>query len=211
MPRTKPFDTHYRKYEVWFEKNRFAYLSEVQAVRRFIPDNAHGLEIGIGSGRFAAPFGISVGVEPSKSMRELARAKGLDVYDAAAEHLPFEDARFDFALMVTTICFVDDIKASFLEAKRVLKKGGSFIIGFVDRESTLGKTYEAHKQENVFYRDATFYSTDEVLALLEETGFGEHEEVQTIFGNLHEITCVQQCTRGYGHGGFVVVCAKKPG
>ena len=144
-------------------------------------------------------------------MRELARAKGLQVYDAVAEHLPFEDARFDFALMVTTICFVDDIRASFLEAKRVLKKGGRFIIGFVDRESALGKTYEAHKPENVFYRDATFYSTDEVLALLEETGFREHEEVQTIFGNLHEITRVQQCTQGYGHGSFVVVCVSKQG
>jgi SAM-dependent methyltransferase len=165
----------------------------------------------MGSGKFAIPFGIDVGVEPSKSMRKLARAKGLQVYDAVAEHLPFENAHFDFALMVTTICFVDDIRASFLEAKRVLKKSGRLIIGFVDRESTLGKTYEAHKLDNVFYRDATFYSTDEVFAILEKTGFREHEEVQTIFGNLHEINCVQQCKQGYGEGAFVVVCAPKQG
>jgi len=211
MPKTKPFDEHSTQYEEWFDKNHFAYLSELQAVRHFVPINAKGVEIGIGSGKFAKPLGISVGVEPSKSMRALAQTQGLQVYDAVAEHLPFEDAQFDFALMVTTICFVDDVKASFEEAKRILKKNGRFIIGFVDKNSLLGKTYEEHKEKNVFYRDATFYSTDEVLALLHECGFDEHGEVQTIFGNLHEVIHVQQFKEGYGHGGFVVVCATKPG
>jgi SAM-dependent methyltransferase len=211
MPRTKPFDEHFTRYEEWFNKNRYAYLSELQAVRHFVPVNARGVEIGIGSGRFAKPLGIGVGVEPSESMRALAQKKGLQVYDAVAEHLPFEDAQFDFVLMVTTICFVDDVKASFEEAKRILKKDGRFIIGFVDKKSPLGKTYEAHKEKNVFYRDATFYSADEVIALLQECGFNEHEEVQTIFGNLHDVTRVQQFEEGYGHGGFVVVCAAKPG
>jgi SAM-dependent methyltransferase len=211
MPRTKPFDEHFTRYEEWFEKNHYAYLSELQAVRHFVPANAGGVEIGVGSGMFAKPLGIRGGVEPSESMRALAQARGLQVYDAVAEHLPFKNAQFDFVLMVTTLCFVDDVKAAFEEAKRILKNNGRFIIGFVDKNSLLGKTYEAHKDKNVFYRDATFYSADEVIALLQECGFNEHEEVQTIFGNLHDVTRVQQFEEGYGHGGFVVVCAAKPG
>ena len=47
-------------------------------------------------------------------MRKLARKRGLHVYDAVAERLPFESEQFDFVLMVTTICFLDDIRTSFI-------------------------------------------------------------------------------------------------
>ncbi|MBN2323589.1 MAG: methyltransferase domain-containing protein [Spirochaetes bacterium] len=210
MPRTKPFDDYYNHYEEWFEDNRFAWLSELDAVRYFIPESGRGMEIGVGSGRFAAHLGIGVGVEPSEAMRKLARVRGIDVYDAVAESLPFGDGTFDFALMVTTICFVDDVRTSFTEARRVLKKGGRFIVGFVDRNSDLGRTYEIHKEENVFYRDATFYSTDDVIALLDECGFEKPQAVQTIFGDFRMLTRIEPFTKGYGRGGFVVVCAKNP-
>ena len=208
MPKTKAFDDHYNRYEEWFEDNRFAWLSELDAVRHFLPERGEGIEIGVGSGRFATQLGIGVGVEPSDAMRKIARAKGIQVYDAVAEKLPFRKGRFDFALMVTTICFVDDIRASFLEAKRMLKKDGLFIIGFVDKNSFLGKKYEAHKGANVFYRDATFYSTEEVFALLRECGFQSPRAVQTIFGDFRSLTEVEPFTEGYGEGGFVVVCAE---
>ena len=66
-----------------------------------------------------------------EAMRKLARERKIRVYNAVAESLPFEAGQFDFALMVTTICFVDDIEKSFKEVKRILKSGGLFIIGFV--------------------------------------------------------------------------------
>ena len=47
-----------------------------------------------------------------------------------AESLPFADSQFDFVLMFTTICFLDDIETAFNEVYRVLKSGGSLIIGF---------------------------------------------------------------------------------
>jgi hypothetical protein len=72
MAKTEPFEKHKAKYEEWFEKNVFAYKSELQAVRYLLPKRGTGVEIGIGTGRFAAPLGIRVGVEPSKAMREVA-------------------------------------------------------------------------------------------------------------------------------------------
>ena len=209
MPKTEPFDQHYEQYESWFNRNRFAYKSELRAVERLIPPGARGVEIGMGSGKFAFPLGIMVGVEPSPSMRSLASARGLEVYEGVAEKLPFQDQEFNFALMVTTICFVDDADASFSEAYRVLKPNGRFIIGLVDKESPLGSVYETHKASNVFYQDAVFYSAREVLDLLSAHGFAEHEVVQTVFGNLSEINSVQEPRPGYGEGGFIVVSAVK--
>lgn len=207
--KTEPFDKHYQKYENWFERNEYVYKSELKAVKHFIPANEKGLEVGVGSGKFAAPLGIQIGVEPSKEMRKLAEKRGIEVFDAAGEKLPFEDASFDFVLMVTTICFLTDVEQSFQEVKRVLKQQGSFIIGFVDEDSPLGKEYLAKKEGNVFYKDATFYTTEQVLSLLDKYEFSNIEIVQTVFGQLSAVNEVQNFKKGYGEGGFVVIKAEK--
>ena len=75
MPKTEAFDQHYEQYEYWFVRNRFAYESELRAVERLIPSDGRGVEIGTGSGRFAVPLGITIGVEPSPAMRKLARRR----------------------------------------------------------------------------------------------------------------------------------------
>jgi len=206
--RVEPFERHYERYERWFEEHRYAYLSELEAVRRLIP-KGEGMEIGVGSGRFAEPLGIKQGVEPSKRMAEIARKRGIKVIEGVAEELPFEDESFDFLLMVTTICFLDDAEEALREAHRVLKLGGSMIIGFIDRESPLGKEYLKHKEENVFYREATFYSVKDVLSLLR--GFRYASSLQTIFRSLNSIDSIEPVLEGYGKGSFVVIRAVKEG
>ena len=79
----------------------------------------------------------------------------------------------------------------------------------MDRSSPLGKTYEEIKNQNNFYRYATFYSTDEVKKLLEENGFRNIEVIQTVFGELPNIYNLQRFKKGYGEGGFVVINATK--
>ena len=205
MPRVKPFEMYVKRYEEWFERNRNAYESELQAVKTLLPEGGTGIEIGVGTARFAAPLGITLGIEPSKAMREVARKKDIEVIEAVGENLPLADSQFDFVLMVTTICFLDDIAASFKEAYRVLKPEGAFVIGFVDRDSPLGKKYQKHKDENVFYKEATFYSVDEVISYLKKAGFKDFALVQTIFKDLREIDGIQPVKEGYGEGSFVVV------
>ena len=209
MVRIEPFERYISEYEDWFEKNHFVYVSELKAVKAQLPENGKGIEIGVGTGRFAAPLGIELGLEPSTRMRRIAEERGIQVVEGVAEDLPFADAQFDFALMVTTICFVDDIDVAFRETRRVLKDTGRFIIGFIDKSSVLGRLYEKGKRENEFYRSATFYSVDDVILRLKRNGFGQFNFVQTIFHPLNKIRGIEPVVNGHGKGSFVVIRAEK--
>lgn len=209
MARIEPFEKHPFRYEQWFDKHKFAYESELQAIRKLLPLGGKGLEIGVGSGRFAAPLGIKLGIEPSSKMVKIALRKGIEVIGGVAETLPFRNSQFDFALMVTTICFLDDVEAAFKESYKVLKPGGCLIIGFIDKDSPVGQLYQQHKDESVFYKIATFYALEEVVSCLKKSGFQNFSFTQTIFHSLAEIKDIEPTRDGYGEGSFVVVKALK--
>jgi len=209
MPKIRPFEKYTDQYENWFEKNRYVYQSEINAIRVILPDFKNGIEIGVGSGRFAKPLGIKFGVEPSYEMRKIAQSRGIEVVDSAAEKLPFKDCSFDLALMVTTLCFLDDERKAFIEIYRILKPGGYFINGFVDKNSRVGRIYQKNKQKSVFYREAIFFTTEEVVKLLEKTGFKDFEFRQTVFSTLDKINQVEKIKEGYGEGSFIVIKAQK--
>jgi hypothetical protein len=79
----------------------------------------------------------------------------------------------------------------------------------IDKESPLGKSYEAKKSKSTFYRYAHFYSVTEVIEWLKRSGFGEIKTRQTIFKPPKEMTAVEPVKDGYGDGGFVVIAAQK--
>jgi len=205
MARIEPFEKHPLQYEQWFDRHKFAYESELQAIRKLLPQRGNGLEIGVGSGRFASPLGIRLGLEPSSKMMAIALRKGIEVIGGVGESLPFRNSQFDFATMVTTICFLDDVEVAFDEAYRILKPGGCLIIGFIDKDSPIGQLYQRHKDESVFYQIAAFYSVDEVVLCLKKVGFNSFNFAQTIFHNLAEIKDIEPVRDGYGEGSFVVV------
>ena len=209
MPKIQPFEQNVERYEAWFDHYRFAYESELMTVRELLPERGEGLEVGVGTGRFAVPLGVRVGVEPSRAMGQLAIEKGVEVRFGVAENLPCEDSSFDYLLMIVTVCFLDDVYLSLTEAYRVLRPGGHILIGFIDRLSSLGRTYEKLKEHNVFYQDATFFSTDEIVFYLSQTGFGEFDFRQTIFHPPAEIQKPEPGKPGHGEGSFVVVRGTK--
>ena len=92
---------------------------------------------------------------------------------------------------------------------RILKPGGVFVNGFVDKNSRLGQQYQEHKDDNVFYRMARFFSVAEMENYLKEAGFHSFAYRQTILNPLEQITQKETVLPGYGKGAFVVVRAEK--
>ncbi len=193
------------EYDEWFATHKWVYQSEVEAVRKFIPETGEGIEIGVGTGCFSIPFGIKVGIELSKAMAEISRKRGITVYETKAEHLPFQDNSFDFALMVTTLCFLEDPFQALKEMKRILKHTGRIVIGMLDEDSPPGKLYEEKRKKSKFYRDARFYSVNQVLDWLKKLEFDNLQTVQTIFKNPDEIQSLETIEEGFGKGLFVVI------
>lgn len=209
MPKTAPFERYPERYEAWFTKYPAVYDAELRAVRALLPKKGLGLEVGVGTGRFAAPVEIKMGVDPSHMMAKAALLRGIHVIGGVAEDLPLKHGRFDFVLMVTTVCFPDDILKAFREAWRVLKKAGFFVVGLVDRVSPLVRIYLARQNENVFYRVARFYSVAEIVQIMQQIGFRDFNFRQTIFRGLSEVTSAEPVFPGHSKGAFVAVRCQK--
>ena len=79
MPKTAPFEKFSKEYEEWFERFEKVYQAELSAVKKLLPSFKNGIEIGVGSGKFALPLGVKEGIEPSFSMAEIARKKGIKI------------------------------------------------------------------------------------------------------------------------------------
>ena len=208
MPNIEPFEKLTDHYDNWFEEHSGVYSEELKAIEALLPSFEKGIEIGVGTGRFAAPLGIKTGLEPSQKMAEIAKTRGIEVIPGQAEAMPFPDVSYDFVLMVTTICFVDDAKKALQEIWRILKPGGFVIVGFVDKETPLGRLYQKNKEKSRFYKTAHFFSGDEVMRLLQQGGFTDCEAVQTLFGE--DLEHIQGGIEpGYGKGAFVAIRCKK--
>lgn len=200
------FDLLSVKYDEWFEKHHGFYQSELEAIKALLPSQFNSaIEIGAGTGRFGSCCGISQGVEISKPMALLAQKRGMHITFAQAHNLPFQDFSFDLVLMVTSLCFFQNPQKAIQEAFRVLQKKGTLIIAFVNKESPLGKAYQEKKetQKNSFYHNATFYTPQEVILIMQKAGFSHFKSRQTLF-NLQEEQ-FEKSKSGFNKGSFIVI------
>lgn len=207
----RPFDRFPLKYDEWFERHRWAYASELAAVRQLMPEGGRGLEVGAGTGRFALPLGIDIGVDPAYGMVRIARRRGLRAIVGRGEELPFVDACFNVVIIITVICFVPDPLLLLREARRVLRGGGRLVLGFIDGASTLGKEYGGHRRDSTFFRHATFHTAGQVRAFVSDSDFCGIEFRQTLFTHPSKITTLEPAQEGYGEGGFVLLAARAAG
>lgn len=197
------------EYDKWFENHEVEYALELKAIREYLPKEGDGLEIGAGTGRFTQPLGISLGVEPSEAMRSLALSRGANTVAGTAESLPVVDATYEYAVLVATVCFLDEPELAFKEVYRVLKAEGLIIVGLIDKDSKLGKKYEEKKNISKFYKNANFHSVVEIQKKLENAGFSNIECIQALLPGDKNENYKPEVKQGYGEGSFVVLRGQK--
>jgi len=207
------FERYAEEYDAWYDKYRPAYESELLALKTFLPENTgnlKALEIGAGTGRFAASLGLGYGLEPAASMAEIAEKRGIQMVLGVAESLPFKRQSLDLVLIVTSLSFFKDPVQALREAATVLKPGGQIITGILDRDSLHGDFYESGKKEGRFSSGAEFLSTAEVSGWLAGFGFEEIKVCQTLYMQPEKVEHVELPQKGSGTGSFAVISARKP-
>jgi SAM-dependent methyltransferase len=171
IPSRRVFEDYAGDYDRWFDEHNDTYQAQLRMLRKALPDHGRGLEVGVGSGRFAIPLGIGYGIDPSRELLKIAKSRGIEVVLGEGEHMSYRTGSIGYVLMMTVICFVDDVGALFREAGRVLVPGGILITGFIERGGEIEKMYRNEKTKGRFLRHARFRTAAGVTRLLEDAGF----------------------------------------
>jgi SAM-dependent methyltransferase len=170
------------------------------------------LEIGVGTGRFAEALGIEYGVDISGRVLEFAKRRGITVVEGSGEKLPFPNESFGSVFLIVTLCFVENPEKVLEEASRVLMRDGRLILGLILKESPWARFYmKKGEAGNVFYKNATFYSFNELKVMIRKSGLTIIEVCSTIFQKPTEKPLSFEAPRRgyYGKAGFVAVKAGK--
>ena len=163
------------RYDAWYESahGRLLFDLELACLRPLMPPGpGPRLEVGVGSGRFAAALGLEIGLDAAAAPLRLAAGRVVAVVQGAGEHLPFGDRTFGAVVLVVTLCFADDPAALLGEARRVLAPSGRLVAGVVPLDSAWGRRYEAQgRAGHPFYRGARFLTLAEHRRMLADAGF----------------------------------------
>lgn len=142
-----------------------------------LPDDVI-LDIGCGGGinvnRMAQKakkvYGVDYSLESVNLSREVIKDlidEGIvEIHEGNVESLPYGDNSFDIVTAFETVYFWPDIEKSFAEVKRVLKPGGTFLIGM-----------ESNGSDNLSMRfferfiDMTVYNDKEITNFLKNNDY----------------------------------------
>lgn len=203
------YDIHAKNYDSWYDRNSAVYASEIEAIQKMMPSGSgkNSIEIGVGTGRFASKLGINYGIDPSVSMLEIAACRKVRCIKGVSESLPVKSSSMGLALIVTSFCLMD-ANLTLEEVHRILSPEGYFIIAFVEKNSILGEKYRKKAPKSRFYRNIVFRTTENIISMLKEHGFGDITVMQTLFKPMNLIQQPEEAEEGFGRGSFVVIKAK---
>lgn len=203
------FDSSASSYDHWYESHPEVFASEIEAVRA-LGLKGFGLDVGAGTGIISSEIGVRVALDPSRAMLELSQKRKLDSVRGVGERLPFIDGVFDFVVMATTICFLEDPVESLLETKRVLKDTGSIAVCIIPKDSSCGRFYSARgKKGHKTFSKARFFSVNEVKELMRECGFRPDMMSSVLRYGPRSAPRKEEPRIDEKKGGFVCIRAKK--
>jgi ubiquinone/menaquinone biosynthesis C-methylase UbiE len=117
---------------------------KVELTRRYVTPQARVLDVGSANGvhlRLVAPLcAHATGIDVSPRMIEIARERlaadgvaNVDLVQASADDLPFDDASFDLVYSFSTLLLVPNLSQALDEIRRVLVPGGVALLDLAGR------------------------------------------------------------------------------
>ncbi len=160
------------EYDNWYEDS-WLFATELAALREISsPLPGPKIEIGSGPGRFAEQLGVTAGIDPAPAALQRGLKRGIIGVAAIGEQLPLRSESVGTLFLLFTLCFLADPDLVLAECQRVLKSDGRLIIGLVPARSQWGKQLDSKKKQgNLYYKHARFYTIEETLTMLHQTGF----------------------------------------
>lgn len=175
------FDSLAYRYDSWYARHPVTAENEVKAASKALSGARPCLEVGVGTGFFAARLGCEFGVDPSIGMLRIARARRVEVALARGESLPLRSGSMKGIVFIVTLCFLDDPRRALAEAFRVLEPNGRLVACIVPADSPWGERYaRLAGQGHPFYSHARFYTVAEAVDLIESVGFNVVEVIGTL-------------------------------
>jgi SAM-dependent methyltransferase len=164
-------------YDAWYESPRGRWIGDTEFALLYsmlAPQRGEALlDVGCGTGCFSRRFadaGLAVtGIDLDAPALRFARdhAPAIAFVQADAVRLPFPDGAFDFAIAVTSLCFVQAIDRAVAEMLRVSRRG--IAIGLLNRRSLLYRQKGRSRQPNS-YSGARWHTRNEAKALVAAAG-----------------------------------------
>jgi ubiquinone/menaquinone biosynthesis C-methylase UbiE len=154
------------------------------------------LDVGCGEGALAVELhrrgALVTAVDPSGSMLAAAQTRAraevragdypIALVRAAGERLPFAGSSFDVVLAKTVLCFVPDAPPMVTEMARVLRPGGRFVIGELNKWSSWAAQRRLRAWlGSAIWRRGRFRTAGELRSLARQAGL----DVETVRGAVY--------------------------
>lgn len=137
------------------------------------------LEVGVGQGvvlKHIYERGRNIqsltGLDLSDRLIEMARKNvpSAHIVKGDAEEMPFPNESFDIVVMIDVFQYLLNVDKALSEVRRVLRKGGSFIVTVPNRDWVLFKRYIKNRK-NIQPIEDRFFNFNEMAGLLSSHGF----------------------------------------
>jgi dolichol-phosphate mannosyltransferase len=183
-----------RAYDSLVPLQRYWHRRRFRIVEQMAGDDASRLDIGCGSSRIVQSHPDSVGLDLATAKLRFLRRTNRRLVRATCFQLPFGDHAFETVINSQLIEHIPSDRRLFLEMNRVLKPGGTLVIGTPDCGRTtwrlIGWLYKLLLPDSSRYGPITQYSRYGLTEELATAGFAILEYRYILGGEL-----IMQCAK----------------